>query len=84
MVASGRGPNDRDIAHLTEATRQIKAEFPGLEICVSLGLMSEPQARELKESGVAGSTTTSTPAKSFTRRFAHAHLWQTELLRSRM
>ncbi len=52
MVASGRGPSERDIAHLTDTTRQIRAEFPGLEICVSLGLMSEPQARELKEAGV--------------------------------
>jgi len=52
MVASGRGPNARDIDHLTAATRRIKAEFPGLEICVSLGLMSEPQARTLKDAGV--------------------------------
>ena len=52
MVASGRGPSTRDIDHLTAATRQIKAEFPGLEICVSLGLMSEPQACALKDAGV--------------------------------
>lgn len=52
MVTSGRGPTERDIAHVTRATRQIKAEFPELEICVSLGLMSEPQARQLKDAGV--------------------------------
>lgn len=52
MVTSGRGPADRDIDHLTRATRQIKAEFPEMEICVSLGLVSAPQARRLKEAGV--------------------------------
>lgn len=52
MVTSGRGPSDRDIEHLSEATRAIKAEFPTLEICLSLGLMGEGQARQLKEAGV--------------------------------
>lgn len=52
MVTSGRGPSERDIRHLTSVTRKIKDEFPDLEICVSLGLVSEPQARELKAAGV--------------------------------
>jgi biotin synthase len=52
MVTSGRGPSSRDIDHVSAATRTIKAEFPALEICVSLGLMDEAQARDLKEAGV--------------------------------
>lgn len=52
MVTSGRGPQAREIAHMTEAVRMIKAEFPSLEICVSLGLMNQAQAAELKQSGV--------------------------------
>jgi len=52
MVTSGRGPSERDITHLSNAVRTIKAEFPNLEICLSLGLMDEPQARTLKEAGV--------------------------------
>jgi biotin synthase len=52
MVTSGRGPSERDIEQLAEAARTIKHEFPDLEICLSLGLMSEPQARQLKEAGV--------------------------------
>ncbi|MGH8010677.1 MAG: biotin synthase BioB, partial [Candidatus Binatia bacterium] len=52
MVTSGRGPSDRDIEHLSEATRAIKSEFPTLEICLSLGLMNEGQARLLKAAGV--------------------------------
>ncbi|MCS6927069.1 MAG: biotin synthase BioB [Candidatus Binatia bacterium] len=52
MVTSGRGPSERDIAHLSAAVRAIKAEFPSLEICLSLGLMSEGDARHLKAAGV--------------------------------
>lgn len=52
MVTSGRGPSDRDVLQLKESVQTIKREFPDLEICLSLGLMSEPQARELKEAGV--------------------------------
>jgi len=51
MVTSGRGPSDADIEHLCEATRQIKRQYP-VEICVSLGLLSEPQAHKLKSAGV--------------------------------
>ena len=52
MVTSGRGPSTRDIAEITVATRAIRAEHPDMEICVSLGIMDEAQARELKAAGV--------------------------------
>ena len=52
MVTSGRGPGQADIDHLCEATRRIKSQYPPMEICVSLGIMSEEQARALKASGV--------------------------------
>ena len=51
MVTSGRGPADEDITHFCEVTREIKQSLP-LEICVCLGIMSEAQARRLKEAGV--------------------------------
>lgn len=52
MVTSGRGPSARDIDQLTGVTRRIKAEYPDLEICVSLGLTEYEQAVELKQAGV--------------------------------
>jgi biotin synthase len=52
MVTSGRGPSARDIDQIGAATREILAEHPELEICVSLGIMDEPQARQLKAAGV--------------------------------
>ncbi len=51
MVTSGRGPSDADIAHFCAATQRIKQRYP-LEICVCLGLLSEEQARRLKDAGV--------------------------------
>lgn len=52
MVTSGRGPSDRDVEHFCAATREIKRQWPDLEICVSLGLMDDDKARRLAEAGV--------------------------------
>ncbi len=52
MVTSGRGPSAIDIARFTATARAIKAEFPDLELCVSLGLLGEQAARELRAAGI--------------------------------
>src|SRR5579862_6255067 len=52
MVTSGRGPSGSDVDRFTAAAHAIKAEFPQLELCVSLGLMEEEQAHMLKAAGV--------------------------------
>src|SRR5207245_1877070 len=52
MVTSARGPSASDIAHFARAARAIRAELPELELCVSLGIMEEAQARTLGEAGV--------------------------------
>jgi biotin synthase len=52
MAASGRGPSQTDVGRFTAAAQAIKAEFPHLELCVSLGLMGEETARTLKAAGV--------------------------------
>src|SRR6266851_8697599 len=46
MVTSGRGPDASDVEHLGEACDRIRAEFPDLEICLSLGLTASEQAEE--------------------------------------
>jgi biotin synthase len=51
MVTSGRGPTDADIQHLCEAARAIKQRYP-VELCVSIGILSEAQARALKAAGI--------------------------------
>ena len=51
IVISGRGPLDREIDEIAGAVRAIKQELP-LQICCSLGLMNEAQAKRLKTAGV--------------------------------
>ena len=52
MVTSGRGPSERDIEQLCAATRDIKRNYPDLEICVSVGLMDDAAAQRLADAGV--------------------------------
>lgn len=51
IVASGRGPTDREVSQLCETVKEIKDEH-GLHICCCLGLLTPEQAQELKAAGV--------------------------------
>nr|WP_091738888.1 biotin synthase BioB [Marininema mesophilum] len=51
IVASGRGPTDREVDEVCAAVREIKEEMP-LKICACLGILKEGQAARLKEAGV--------------------------------
>ncbi|MDG2128050.1 MAG: biotin synthase BioB [Fuerstiella sp.] len=51
IVASGRGPSDREVEHVCNVVRQVKSEF-GLHICCCLGLLQPEQAVKLKKAGV--------------------------------
>ncbi|WP_245920739.1 biotin synthase BioB [Melghirimyces profundicolus] len=51
IVASGRGPTHREVEEVAEAVREIKSQTR-LKICACLGILSEEQARRLKEAGV--------------------------------
>lgn len=50
MGAAWREPKDRDIPALTRMVAEVKAL--GLETCMTLGMLSGDQARELKEAGL--------------------------------
>lgn len=51
IVASGRGPTDREVEHVANAVRKIKSTLP-LNVCCCLGLMTPDQARALADAGV--------------------------------
>lgn len=51
MVFSGKGPSDSRIDHLCDIIRELKRRYP-MELCVSPGLINEPQARRLKSAGL--------------------------------
>jgi len=52
LVASGRGPTDRDIGRVAETVRIIKERHPDVEICTSLGLLTPERAERLVAAGV--------------------------------
>ncbi len=52
LVASMRGPSDRDVAAVEDTVRRVKDRFPQLEICTSLGLLKAGQAERLTGAGV--------------------------------
>lgn len=52
VVSSTRAPNPRELETICEAAVQIKQKYPALEICSSLGFLTEEKAARLKTSGV--------------------------------
>ncbi len=51
LVTSGRTVSDRDLDNFIKIIRRLKEETD-LHLCVSMGLLSEPQLSRLKEAGV--------------------------------
>jgi biotin synthase len=51
IVASGRGPSDKEIDQVASAVKEIKEKY-NLKICACLGLVQPDQAGKLKEAGV--------------------------------
>src|SRR5580658_7703326 len=51
LVASGRGPTDRDIARVSDTIAAFKSANPDVEVCACLGLLSDGQAERLREAG---------------------------------
>ncbi|MGB1548506.1 MAG: biotin synthase BioB, partial [Alphaproteobacteria bacterium] len=50
MGAAWRNPKDRDLPHILDMIREVKAL--GLETCATLGMLSKEQADALKEGGL--------------------------------
>jgi biotin synthase len=51
IVASGRGPSEKEIDTVVAAVQEIKERF-GLKVCACLGILTPEQANRLKEAGV--------------------------------
>lgn len=51
IVASGRGPTNKELDQVVEAVKEIKSTMP-MKICTCLGILSQDQADRLKEAGV--------------------------------
>ncbi|MFV8828043.1 biotin synthase BioB [Alkalihalobacterium sp. APHAB7] len=51
IVASGRGPTEKEVDQVIDAVSEITATMP-LKICACLGILSDEKAKKLKEAGV--------------------------------
>ncbi|UOQ49741.1 biotin synthase BioB [Gracilibacillus caseinilyticus] len=51
IVASGRGPTNRELDHVIEAVKEIRSTYD-VKICACLGILKDGQAERLKEAGV--------------------------------
>jgi len=52
IVASGRGPVNRELEIVIDSVREIKAKHEHMTVCACLGLLKPEQASRLKEAGV--------------------------------
>ncbi|MGH3651941.1 biotin synthase BioB [Glutamicibacter sp.] len=51
MVASGKGPTDRDVERVAAMIGALKEEHPQVEVCACIGILKQGQAQRLKEAG---------------------------------
>jgi biotin synthase len=51
LVASGRGPTDRDIDRVCDTIASFRDRHPDVEVCACLGLLSDGQAERLRAAG---------------------------------
>ncbi len=52
VVTSSRAPSESEMKTITAAASRIKQEYPQLELCASMGFLTEDKAQRLKDSGV--------------------------------
>ncbi len=75
IVMALRGPGERTIDRVLEATAAIRAET-GLQVAASLGILTPGQARRLAEGGVHRYNHNLETARSFFPRVVSTHTWQ--------
>lgn len=51
MVASGKGPSNRDVDRVATMIETLKDEHPHVEVCACLGILKDGQASRLREAG---------------------------------
>jgi biotin synthase len=77
MVTATRGPSARDLDTICEAARRIKAELgEPIELCASLGLLTEAKARRLAEAGVDRFNHNLETSERYYDRIVTTHAWR--------
>lgn len=52
LVASGRGPSDRDVDRVAGMVGELKESYPEVEVCACLGFLKGNQGERLRDAGV--------------------------------
>jgi biotin synthase len=76
LVASMRGPSERDLVSLDQSVRRVKERHPHLEICASMGLLKDGQADRLKQAGVDAYNHNLNTSESHYEKICHTHTYQ--------
>ena len=83
IVTSGRGPLESDLDIICEAVRRIKKEIP-IQICTSLGLLKEEQAKRLKDAGVDRYNHNLESSEKFFSYFCNTHNYSDRVFTARL
>lgn len=75
IVASGRGPTNRELDRLCDSIAQVREQYP-LRICACLGVLDGDQARRLKEAGVERYNHNLNTSESFTPEIVTTHSYR--------
>lgn len=76
MVASGRGPTDRDVERVSGMIENLKSEHPEVEVCACLGHLKDGQAQRLKQAGVDAYNHNINTAESHYTEICSTHTYQ--------
>jgi biotin synthase len=74
MVTATRGPSQRDLDTICEAATRIKAEMD-IELCASLGILTEAKAQRLAASGVDRFNHNLETSESHYAKIVSTHAW---------
>ncbi|QDT37989.1 biotin synthase BioB [Stratiformator vulcanicus] len=78
IVASGRGPSNREVDHVANTVTKIKDEL-GLHVCCCLGILKPEQALKLKAAGVDRINHNLNTSRRFTPEIVTTHSYDDRL-----
>jgi len=79
LVASGDGPTPREFESLSRSVRELKKDYPELDLCASLGHLEGKAARVLKNSGLETYNHNINTSSSFYQEICTTHTYADRL-----
>ncbi|MDQ0228887.1 biotin synthase BioB [Metabacillus malikii] len=78
IVASGRGPSNREVEHVASIVQDIKSTYD-LKVCACLGILKPDQAKKLKEAGVDRYNHNLNTSKSHHEKITTTHTYENRI-----